>query len=197
VWFFIVLICLLVLLILLLCIPFNFSLKATAADSIACSFRIRWFFGLIRKDISGQKKTNSEKQREHKKRNAFRVPLSVLFNTSFRHQLFVLLKRALSHTRIRQLSIDLRLGLDDPADTWQIATAALWTTLFMHPPFPHAISIQPCFTDEFLIKGEVSGDAQITPISMVAPIVRFAFSAPALKLIACMVQTRWKRKKYI
>lgn len=195
VWAIIVLVCLLLLLILLLCIPLCVSLKAVAIDSIVCSFRITWLFGLINKDISLQKETALEKQIEDKKRSISRIPLSAMLDKSLSHKVFVLLKRLLSHTKIRRLVIDLRIGLDDPADTWLLAAASIWTTLFVHPPFPHTISIRPCFTDEFLIDGVASGKVQITPITMIAAIVRFAFSAPVLKLTAQLVQTRWKRNR--
>lgn len=190
IWAVIVFLCILFLLVLVLCAPLHARCTVKADDSLAYSCRVTWLFGLLSRDIS----THSQK-RHHGKQSITgvarsRFPLSVIYDPAVRNRFLLFIKRILRTISVREFGIDLKVGLDDPADTWMIAAAAVWITLFLHPPFPHTISIQPCFTDEFIINGTILADVRIIPITVAAPAAGFAFSGPVMRM---MVNTIWKR----
>jgi len=188
IWALIVFLCLLFTA--LLCIPLQASIKATAADSPVCAIRIAWLYGLIVKNITVPSQSPRKGKRSGRKPGHVRIPLSLIFNPCFRHQFIKLLRKLSKKISVRRVAVDLRIGIDDPADTWVLTACAIWITLFVHPPFRHSISIQPDFTDEFIIIGTASGDIELMPIQMIVPIMNFMRSSCVLKPL---VNNLWKR----
>lgn len=190
IWAVIVFLCILILFFLVLCVPLQARCIAKAGDSLVWSCRVIWLFGLLSKDIS----TGSQKKHHGKqsKKGGFRsrFPLMFIYDPAVRNRFLIFSRRMLRTISFRDLDIDLKVGLDDPANTWMIAASAVWITLFLHPSCPHAVSIQPCFTDEFIIKGAASVDLRIVPITAIIPAACFVFSGPVVKM---MVNKLWKR----
>ena len=188
IWALIVFLCLL--LTVLLCIPLQANIKAIAADSPVCAVRIAWVYGLIAKNITVPSQSPRKGKSSGRKHGHLRIPLSLIFDSCIRHQFIKLLRKLSKKISVRKVTVNLKIGIDDPADTWVLTACAIWITLFVHPPFPHSISIQPNFTDEFIIVGTASGDIELMPIQMIVPIMNFMCSSCVLKPL---INSLWKR----
>lgn len=164
--------------------------------------RIGWLFGRLHKDVSigderqpSQKRAEqaSERRGEEEKddgeeedekrevrrgRGTFRIALEVLRTEGFIESLSRLLRGLLGTLQVRNLSIDMTIGLLDPAETGE-AFGLISAALAPLEAFsPVRARIVPSFAGEE-IAGSVEGRLRIWPIKAVPPIARFLLSSPA------------------
>lgn len=96
--------------------------------------------------------------------------------------------------RISQFEANLRVGLDDPADTGflfaLIGPAVVLLGAFRH----HQITVVPSFEDDMILEGYVAGTAHLRPIQLMPPFLRFAFSPPARNILKDKVLTTWRQQ---
>lgn len=161
--------------------------------------RIGWLFGRLHKDVSiggerqpskkggehaSEKVEEEDEEEEHEEegearrgRGSFRIALEVLRTEGFLGNLSRLLRGLLGTLQLRSLSIDMRIGLPDPADTGE-AVGLLSAALAPLEGFsPVRARIVPNFAGDE-IAGSVDGGLRIWPIKAVPPIARFLLSSP-------------------
>jgi len=191
---------------LLLLVPIDLEGRvARGSDRPETRMRIGWLFGRLHKDVSiGGERGPSEKGAEHasekveeedeeeeheeeeeeeegeagRGRGSFRIALEVLRTEGFLGNLSRLLGGLLGALQVRNLSIDIRIGLPDPAETGEavgILSAALAP---LEALAPVRARILPSFAEEE-IAGSVEGGLRIWPIKALPPIARFLLSSPA------------------
>jgi len=97
--------------------------------------------------------------------------------------------------KIRELGANLRIGLDNPADTGLLFALIGPATLFLSPAFPHEIRVQPSFDAEAVFEGHLYGAVRLHPIQLAPPFLRFICSLATIRAIKTLVLTKWKRKK--
>ena len=136
----------------MLSIPIEMAFDFDVNEQVRSRMRVGWFFGLIWKDIGRRRKKLEDKRKpEKKKRKKGIKPLLSLFRTEgVPGRLSKLVRKILSCLRIRQLDANLRIGLDDPADT-AILCSMVWPVLAFHnlsrsasvvmEPLPYSIAI--------------------------------------------------------
>ena len=190
-----------VLLILFLLVPVNMVLHVDVHGRPKFQIRFSWLFGLIRKEVSGGKKKFAEKgkvvegKREaRKKAGGIRNIFEMLRVKGLVKQFKNLLKDIFSSIRVRDLVVNLRIGLDNPADTGLLFSFIGPAVLFLNPPFPHQIRVQPSF-EEAVFEGYSYGKVKLQPIQLVVPFLKFFLSLAAIRTIKTLVLSRWKRKK--
>ena len=200
-WIVIVLACLLALFILLLSIPLDIGLRIVAHDNVVASWKITWLYGLLRRELRGgerkprkQRPKASEKKSRRDKRGSAGEFVKLALNRKLWGQVFALIKRLLSRIAFRRLDVNLKIGLDDPGNSWLIAALAIWATIFFHPPCLHSINIQPRFTDEFIVNGVIYSEARVIPLLLFLSLLQFVFSMPVLRAMKKVVSARWKKK---
>jgi len=200
-WAIVVLASLAVLITLLLCVPLDLVLRTNMAGRPKFSMRLVWLFGLISHELRpGEKRLEKEKATEHKQKPknwtlGIRLTLEVLRTKGLLRQFGSFLKRILRHIKIRELVANLKVGLDNPADTGLLFAFAAPVNLLLSYFSPHPIKIEPSFAGEAIIEGHLYGTLRLRPIQLAAPLIGFAFSLPTLRAAKKLVLSKWKRKR--
>ena len=192
-WLIITLASLFLLLVLLLSIPVHLIFCFDTNRQPKVSLRFSWMFGLIGGRLGGKKKKPRvpRKKKEKKKGSRFRF-WSVLRTEGLLNHILQLVKGILSCIHLKKFKLQLRLGLDSPADTgflfgFVYAVRALLPTRYY-------IDVNPEFS-EAIVEGCSRGTVTLTPICFAGPLCRFVFSKVSLRVFWGMVTGKWKKKK--
>lgn len=186
----------LLVIVLVLSVPVDLTFDFRTDGERKGMLRVGWLFGLVGKNLLPRKKELAKKPKKPKKpkKRDLKTLLSVIRTKGVLAGSIRLVRRMLTGFRVRQLDVDLRVGLDDPADTG-IMYAVLWPLMLRPGLFgPVTFRIEPVF-EEPVFEAALRGEVTIVPAQMVANLLRSAFSLVGLRVIKLMVVSRWKRKK--
>ncbi len=193
-WVIAVLASLVILLIAVLCVPIDMALHVDGHGMPKFRLRLSWLFGLVDKEITGGKKEAEAKRKPGKRSWGIRDIFEILKTNGLLRQSYGLVKGILSCLRIRNIVADLRIGLDNPADTGLLFAVIGPALAFLNPRFPHQIRVQPSF-EEAVLEGYSYGRVRLRPIQLVTPFLKFALSPAAIRAVKILVVNKWKRKK--
>ena len=201
-WVTAVLTSLAVLFILILCVPVDMVLHADANGRPKFRLRFSWLFGLVSKEITGGEKKPEEKRKEvegkrkrGESRKRIRFIFEILRTKDLLRQFKDLVAGILSRLNIRNLKVNLKVGLDNPADTGLLFAVIGPAISFLRFSFPYEITVQPSVDGKAVFAGYSYGKVRLRPIQLVIPLLRFAFSPATIKAIKTLVLSKWKRKK--
>jgi hypothetical protein len=189
------------LIILVLCVPLDAALDLDTSAKPKFRLRLAWLFGIISKEIGREKKKpekkgKTTKEKRKKKRGiGFSTILRILRSRGLLRQFKDLVKDILGQLKIKELVVNLKLGLDDPADTGLLFAIVGATTPFLNLPSQYQIRMQPSFYGEALFEGHLHGVLRLWPIKLVRSFIRFVFSLAVLRVAKILVLSKWKRKK--
>jgi hypothetical protein len=173
----------------LLSIPLELSFHLGVREELDFHVRLGWFFSLVKKEFGRHKK--------QAKKRAGRgwTFIDLLRIRGLLPKTVRLLKDVFRCIRIRDLRVDFRMGLDDPADT-ALFVGSLWLpTFLLGLTSPYTIRLQPSFDNGPVFQGYAYVALRLRPIQLVPAIARFACSRAAVRLLGALVSGRWKRKK--
>ena len=175
-----------------LCVPLDAALNIDT--SVRPKFRLRlvWLFGLVSKEVKREKKKPEKKR---KRRIGFRTISRILRIKGLLRQVKNLVRDVIGQLKIRELAVNLKLGLDNPADTGFLFASIGSITPFLSLPSQYQLRVQPSFYDEAVFEGYLHGVLRLWPIKLVRPFVRFVFSLATLRVVKVLVLSKWKRKK--
>lgn len=175
-----------------LCVPLDAALNIDT--SVRPKFRLRlvWLFGLVSKEVKREKKKPEKKR---KRRIGFRTISRILRIKGLLRQVKDLVRDVIGQLKIRELAVNLKLGLDNPADTGFLFASIGSITPFLSLPSQYQLRVQPSFYDEAVFEGYLHGVLRLWPIKLVRPFVRFVFSLATLRVVKVLVLSKWKRKK--
>lgn len=198
-WAIVVLVSLAVLITLLLCVPLDLVLRMDTARRPKFSMRLAWLFGLVKTGIRKKKPEEKKTTAEHKRKlgdwwRDTRTIFEVLRTKGMLRQITRLLKGIFRRLKIRELIADLKIGLDNPADTGLLFAFTAPVNLLVRSFSPHQIRVEPSFTGEAAFQGYFYGAVRLRPIQLMAPLAGFAFSLPAIRAIKTLVLSRWREK---
>ena len=183
------------LVIFLLCVPLDMRLHMDVYGKPKFSFKLTWIFGLISKDLEKRKKKEIEGKPKRRRR---KVDAKTIFNILRTRGLLVqfrrLLKDIIGCFKIRELSADLRVGLDNPADTGLLFAIIGPPIFFLNSYFSCKVKVQPSF-GEAVFEGCSYGVMRLQPIQLVPPLLRFVFSLAVLRTAKTMLLSKWKKKR--
>jgi len=189
------------LIILVLCVPLDATLSFDTSAKPRFRLRMAWFFGLIGKELRREKKKPEEKKkvakekRKKKRKFEFRKTLKILQTRGLLKQVRDLVKGVLGQLRIKELAVNLKLGLEDPADTGLVFAVIGPATSVLNPHFQYQINVQPSFYGEDVFEGSLRGVLRLQPIRLTGLLLRFIFSLATLRIVKIFVVSKWKRKK--
>jgi len=200
-WVVITLASLAVILILVLSVPLDMVFHADVQGRPRFRLKLLWLSGLVSKEIT-RRKTPEEKKKAVKgkrkpgegKRRLGDI-FGILRTRGLLKRLTVLLRDILGCLKIRDLSADFRVGLDNPADTGLLFALIGPTTFWLGSSLPHQIRVQPSFADEAIFEGYSHGAVRLRPIQLVIPLLRFVSSLATIRVVKKLVLAKWKRKK--
>ena len=156
--------------ILVLCVPLDAALSIDTSEKPKYRLGLVWLFGLIGKEISRKKKKPEEKKEitkkkpKRKSRIGFNTVLKILRTKGLLSQFQDLVRGVLSQLKIRELRVNLKLGLDSPADTGFLFALIGSTKPFLNLPSQYQIRVQPSFHDETVFEGYLHGVLRLQPI---------------------------------
>lgn len=189
------------LVILLLCVPLDMALRIDVYGRPKFGMKLEWLFGLVSKEIRKGKKKPEEKKRvaeaepkRRRRRIGARTIFEILRTKGLLGQFKRLLKNVLGRFKIRDLRVNFRVGLDNPAETGLLFAIVGPATFFLSSSFPHQIRVQPAF-DEAVFEGYLHGAVRLQPIQLVTPFLKFAFSLATIRVVKILILSKWKRKK--
>ena len=111
--------------------------------------------------------------------------VSMLQTKGFGRRALKLARDLLRHTQVQTLDLDIRLGLDDPADTGRLwGVVGPLAALLPLPPVAR-IAITPDFAAEVL-EVEGQGQIRIIPLQWLAVILLFALSPTTLRALRAL-----------
>ena len=179
----------------ILSIPFDILFRIEVYEKPNFRIRLKWLFGLLKKDI--RKKEKPAKKKAKPKPGEGRKWLGAAFRIirtkGMLKGLRRLVKGILSSFKIRELRVNLKVGLDDPADTAFLAGIISASRLFWKPSFPHEIDIRPDYEGQVFLEGYTHLTVRVLPIQIVASLLRFLFSWSTMKAVRIMVVAKWKK----
>ena len=188
----------LVFLIILLAVPIDLVFNIGKRDNVASSVRVGWLFGLIGKDISNRRKqakakvkVKVKKKKKKKKKRSVKPLFAVVRTRGFLKHFIRFIKDILRRIKIREVCIEIKLGLADPADTGFLYAIIAPLLLFADSLIPIHVNIQPDFEQENL-QGYAAGAVRVYPIQFIKPLLLFIFSFTTLRVIKAIITARRK-----
>lgn len=181
--------------------PLDVAFNLDMSGKPELKVRLVWLFGLISKELSRENKKPEAKRkitkekRKEKRRIWFRTTLRILRTKGLPRQLKDLVKDILGQLKIRELGVNLKLGLDNPADMGFLFALIGATTPFLRLPSQYQIRVQPSFYDEAVFEGYLQGVLRLWPITLFGSLLRFVFSLAAFRVVKILVLSKWKGKK--
>ena len=196
-WVVVTLASLAVFVVFVLCVPLDVALQVDVYGRPKSSMKVIWLFGLVNKEIKRDKKENPKRKPEEKKRKKDNKAIfEILRIKGFLRQLIVLARGSFRRLEIKELEINFKIGLDNPADTALLFAFVGPTTALLNPPSNYRrIEINPSFADDAVLEGNIHGVMRLLPVKLIAPFTKFVFSLPVMRAIKILVSARWKRKK--
>ena len=177
---------------LLLCIPVDLTFTYQRGESSRSRMRIGWLFGLIGKELGGEKQSGERKPKKMKaktRRRSFPESLAVLRARGFAGRLFLLARRLVRSVQVRDLDIDFQLGTGDPAETGLLCGAMASSVALVQPGFSPNIRIEPNFVEE-TYEGHASGVVRAYPIKLIPPLLAFALSPATFRGVRAMRRSK-------
>jgi hypothetical protein len=181
-------------LVILLAVPVDLVFQVEKGVELRSRVRVGWLFGLVWKDLTGrEKKPKPKKKKKPKpKKKKSREPfLAFLGAEGFLLRLFGLVRRLFRLLKVRQLDLDLTVGLGDPADTGMLFGVVGPAAACLGSLSPGDVQIRPDFVEESF-RGHFKGDVRVFPIQFVATLAGFVLSPTTLKAIKAWMTARRK-----
>ena len=190
-----------VLILLVFCIPLEMTFRMKAAGRPEFGVRVLWGFGLVRKEFTTKKKPPEKKSRADAKPKSGKqevrtdTMLQILRSKGILSQLRSLVINTLRCLKLKELNADIRIGLDDPADTGLLFALIGPAVVFVRSIRHHQIRVMPSFEDEAVLEGHAHASVSVQPIQLIPPFVRFVFSSPTFNVLKVLSLNLWKRQK--
>ena len=177
---------------LLLCIPVDLTFTYERGESSRSRMRIGWLFGLLGKELGGEKQGGErqpKKMKAKKGRKNLPESLAVLRARGFAGRLFLLARRLVRLVQIRDLDIDFHLGTGDPAETGLLYGIIGPSVDLASSSLSPNIRIEPNFVEE-TFEGHARAAVRVYPIKLIPPLIAFALSPATFRGIMAMRRAR-------
>ena len=175
----IVLLCLLA----LLAIPLEFRFSVQRDQVTHGELKFCWLFGLVRfaapikscRERPVARETSSKKSDKKPRGNGVRSMLQLSGNARWRQRIFRFAKDLLQTLHLSELSLNLRLGLDDPAETGRLWAFLGPVAVYLSSIRRARIRVLPVFSGESL-QLDAHGQAKLVPIQLLYLVLAFILS---------------------
>ena len=178
--------------VLLLCIPVDLTFSYERGEGSRSRMRIGWLFGLIAKELGGEKKGREKKPKKmqaKKGRRSFPGPLAVFTARGFSERLLLLAKRLVQSVEVRNVDVEVQVGTGDPAEMGLLC-GVIRSGLALAPSnFSPNIRIEPNFVEETL-EGHARAALRVYPIKLIPPLIAFALSPATFRGVMALRKAR-------
>jgi hypothetical protein len=191
---------------LLLAIPVDLVFTVRRTERVRASLRFRGLLGAVQGGILPRRKKPAAAKREEKavpeketrprrrKRGRTRWPryaLAVSRADGLITRGLRLVRDLVLGLRIRELILDIRFGLDDPADTGQLYGSLCPVLIPIESLTASRVHVEPEF-DGPALNGVFSGALRLVPLRVVGSLLVFVCSPPALRAGWAVLRERFR-----
>jgi hypothetical protein len=177
--------------ILLLSIPVHLAFHVYRDEAFHSRVRVGWMFNLVGKDVKRKKKTEKEKPKGRKRKRRIKPFVAMIRSTGFLRRLLRFVRDIFRISHVRDFEIDLRIGLNDPAETGMLFAAIAPALVQFRTFTPFDIQILPDF-EQAVLQGYVKSDLRIFPIQFIFTGMLFVLSPATIRALLSMVLA-WRR----
>jgi len=170
---------------LLLAVPVELEFSFQNGETHCNYVSLNWLSGIVRIPLTGRadRKPKEQPARKKKKRGRKRKSLSLARNVGFRRRLFVFVRRVVRAIRIKVLDVQVRIGLDDPADTGRLWGLVGPLSSLLAGIRQASIRIEPDFAAE-VFSLHSCGRIRVIPLEVVVHGLCFLLSPQVIRAIA-------------
>jgi len=180
----------------LLAMPFDVGFRLKKDDSFRLQLTVAWAYGLLSKELdrpSGKpkaKKAATKKSRHGQARDGkgnFRAAMAFMRSPGMSARLLRLVQDMWQQIRVRQLSLHLTVGLDDPAATGRLFGALAPALLLSDRLTRLDLQLEPDFSQPIL-QAEGGGQIRLIPITIIGIMVAFLLSPASWRALVVAVR---------
>lgn len=166
----------------LLAIPLSLTFKVSWHQSFAADIRLRWLFGLVRIPLSltpspqpgkAQKGPRCSSSTASRKRSSF----AVLRQKAFRKRIWGFIHDIWQAIEKKDLMLQLRIGLGDPADTGRLWAVAGPIAGMLSTARETRVQLEPDFFNQ-TIELDSHGEIRIVPLQILYLTAALLLSSP-------------------
>lgn len=176
------------LVVLLLSIPIDLAFSYERGEGSRSRMRIGWLFGLIGKEMGGERKGWEKKPKERKAkkgRRSFREPLAMFRARGFSGRLVLLARRLVRSVQVRDVDVEFQVGTGDPVETG-LLYGLIWPVVVLaRSRLSPNIRVDPNFVEE-TFRGHARGAVRAYPIRLIPPLISFALSPTTFRGLRAM-----------
>lgn len=181
----------------LLVMPVDVNFYAEGDMSFRLVARVRWMFGLVKKEMGwsrdGRRKEGVEKSKPGKRERFSRLALAALTARGFPERLVNLARGIPRILKINELTADFRIGLGSPDETWALFGVLAPAMALMRAYSSADLQFEPDFETKRL-EGYCRGAVRAVPIKVMWSLIPFLVSRPTLRALKAMVMARRVRQ---
>ncbi len=193
------------LLVLALSVPVDLTFSLEKDKGFQSRARIGWLFGLVGKNLGAKEKRQKrekleepekseereklEEPKKQGKKRGSRMFLAILRTRGFPGNSLKLARRLLRAVRVRELKLDLQIGLGDPAETGFLFGFVGPVLASVSSISSADINVEPVFHEQTM-RGYCKGSIRVFPIRLVLAIVLFAFSLTTVRVVRAALGAR-------
>jgi len=169
----------------LLAVPVDVAFSARRRERLNTRLSVRWLWGRVPLPVpeGGGGSPRRKRRNRHPKPGTpsrARRGLAMVRSEDFPRRVLRLFGDLARRVRVRRLELDLRLGLDDPADTGRLWGLIGPASAMLALPPPARIAITPEFAGSVLHL-DAHGSVRIVPAALVAVMLAFLLSPITLR----------------
>jgi len=182
----------LLIIILLLSVPLYLFININSKLDSKFRVRLSWLFGLVRWDIKrGKPKQKKQVIKPRKKRR--KLSPQIIFKLIRIKGLAGRIKRLVSgilgSISIKNLTADLKVGLESPADTALLFAVTGPLNALLHM-LPYKLTVCPVFNDGVTVEAYIHGTIKIQPVLLMPPVLEFLFSPQVFNIIRAVATAK-------
>ena len=178
-----------ILMVIALSIPIGAAFCIDTSTNPQFQVKMSWLYGLV-KWKSGLSQYRVGKENKKKRLVVSqRTLLKIVTTRGFMEKTIGLVWSVFRRIRLKELKIDLNVGLDDPADTGMFFALVGPVLPLVNLPRQCHVNVEPSF-QEATIDGKALVSFSILPISLAVPFMKFIFSKQVLRVGRIMFISR-------
>jgi hypothetical protein len=194
-WVVVTLAGILFLVVLLLCVPLYFIVTIDSQSDVKFRARFIWLFGIIRRDIKKRKLqkegvTSRQTGKKHRKLHPETI-FKLIKIKGIVNRISRLVMGIFRSIKIKSLTANLNVGLEDPADTASLFVLTGPVNALLHL-LPYQITVWPTYNGDLTFNAYVYSTVRLYPVLLIPPLLCFIFSAPVFNIARVMVTAKRK-----
>jgi hypothetical protein len=170
-------------------IPINVAFSIDTSANPRFQVQTCWLYGLVKWKLGSPHHTVVKEDKKKRLGLSRRTLLKMVTTSGLMNNTFMLVWSVFRRIRLKELKIDLKVGLDDPAETGMLFALVGPVLPLVNLPRQCYVNVEPSFR-EATLDGQALVSLSILPISLAVPVMKFVFSKPFIKIGSTMLISR-------